>query len=385
MNEADAVGRDGSAGATPPILPTQAASPLLALLRATALVGVAVLLLWNCSSLFSMEPRQEWSFLVMLPLGIAVTAACLVPFRAATWTLWRHPDLLLPLALYLVALTAWSIVLWMPGLGAVVGLSWTMRLPGTTLPFSLTVLLYVVLGWFVAGWTTVMVVQAVREDRVDPAAALAAWPTWFPPVLVAGAIGWAVAIFVAVPAMLLIAVFPVLGLSMLAVVSLAWNMMTAPVLPLVVAERGPLAATLRRALDIGIRRWRRWWFPVLLQLVLLGWLTVFSITLVDYPAPGEVTTTTRERFNVNTFWVGGYQNNCEWLDDLMNVVEATPLSLVAFLLGLLFTIFAIVVKIRVTASLLDPVSAGPAVVPDTVDLPGRPPVGAEGARTEGLI
>lgn len=194
-------------------------------------------------------------------------------------------------------MTAWSFVRWIPLLGGIVSLTWPLRVPGITLPISIIVAVVVLAGWFTAGWRTVLVVQAVREDRVDPEAALAEWATWFPRAFVAGA--------------------------------------------------------------FGIHRWRRWWFPVLLQMILLGWLTTISVSYSESPAPNEVTTMNTDTFHVNGLWTGGYENRCCWLEDLMEAVDAPPLPLVVLLLGLMFTVLAVVVKLRITACLDEPAAPPP--------------------------
>ena len=58
--------------------------------------------------------------------------------------------------------------------------------------------------------------------------------------------------------------------------------------------------------------------------------------------------------SVNGFWTGGYENTCRWHTKLMKMAETEPMPLVEFLLGVLFAILAIVVKLRITADLYGP-------------------------------
>jgi hypothetical protein len=69
------------------------------------------------------------------------------------------------------------------------------------------------------------------------------------------------------------------------------------------------------------------------------------------PGPGSVTTQNKTDFSVNGFWTGGYENECHWHTKLMAVVEAEPLPLAEFLLGIVFAVLAIVVKLEITAKM----------------------------------
>jgi hypothetical protein len=128
-------------------------------------------------------------------------------------------------------------------------------------------------------------------------------------------------------------------------------------LPVVVGERSPFVETVRNGLRIGWQRMGRWWFPVVVQMVLLGWVTLLYVSYTSSPRPGYHSTNTKSDVSVNGFWTGGYENSCRWHTKLMAVVETEPMPLVEFLLGVLFAILAIVVKLRITADLYGPDTA----------------------------
>jgi hypothetical protein len=103
----------------------------------------------------------------------------------------------------------------------------------------------------------------------------------------------------------------------------------------------------------------RWWLAVVLQMILLGWVTYIHVSYSTSPRPGTVTTETRTSWHVNGFWTGGYENTCRWHADLMAALEAEPLPLVATLLELLFAVLAIAVKVRIVAGTYEPMPTGP--------------------------
>ena len=148
-----------------------------------------------------------------------------------------------------------------------------------------------------------------------------------------------------------------LTLLLIGAVSLLWNLLTAALLPIVVAERGAFVDAVRNGLRVSWERKGRWWLPVVLQMVLLGWVTLLYVSYTGSPRPGSYTTNTKSDVSVNGFWTGGYENSCRWHTKLMTVVETEPMPLVEFLLGLLFAVLAVVVKLRIAADLYSPAIA----------------------------
>jgi hypothetical protein len=266
----------------------------------------------------------------------------------------RHPDLLLPLGLYLTAQALFSLLLAIPAISAVFSPAWNLKILAFSSSLSLNFLVQVALAVTYAGWTTILMVQAVRQDRVDPMAALAAWPAWFWRVLGAEAIGWCVLFGGLTLAITLGAVALPLTLLLIGALSLLWNLLTAALLPIVVAEPGAFVETVRKGLRVSWERKGRWWLPVVLQMVLLGWVTLLHVSYTANPQPGSYRTNTKSDLSVNSFWTGGYENTCRWHTKMMNLVETEPLPLVEYLLGVLFAILAIVVKLRITSDLYGP-------------------------------
>jgi hypothetical protein len=360
-SSADNLGRqDGdiktSASATP-----GGESPTLRFLRLVAVIGTGLVLLSKAASLAWMKPNQGLGFLVLILAAVGVGLTCVLVLPAAARRLRRHPDLLVPLGLYLTAEAVLSMLLAIPVVSAVFSPSWNLKILAFSSSLSLNFLIQVALAVTYAGWTTILMVQAVRQDRVDPMAALSAWPAWFWRVLGAEAIGWCVLFVCLTLAIALGAVVLPLALLLIGALSLFWNLLTAALLPVVVGERSPFVETVRKALRVSWERMGRWWFPVVVQMVLLGWVTLLYVSYTASPRPGYHRTNTKSDVSVNGFWMGGYENSCRWHTKLMAAVETDPMPLVEFLLGVLFAILAIVVKLRITADLYgsDIAQAGP--------------------------
>ena len=259
-------------------------SPRTRLLRLVALVGTGLVLLWKATSLAQMRPNQGWGFVVLFLACVAVGLTCLLVLPAATRRLRRHPDLLVPLGLYLTAEALWSLLLAIPVISGLFSPAWNLKILAFSSSLSLNFLVQVALAVTYAGWTTTLIVQAVRQDHVDPMAALSAWPTWFWRVLGAEAIGWCVLLGGLTLATSLGAVVLPLTLLLIGALSLLWNLLTAALLPIVVAEPGAFVETVRKGLRVSWERKGRWWLPVVLQMLLLGWVTLLYVSYAGQPS-----------------------------------------------------------------------------------------------------
>lgn len=344
-----------------PISPPSASRPLL-ILRLIALVGVAIVLCWDASSLWSMEPRQDWGSTVLVLAVPAVAFACVVLMPRATSKLSRHLDLLLPLGLYITAVELLGFLTTLPVLASVLAPSWSFKILSLSFTLSVAFLLQIALAVTYGGWTTALILQAVKEGRLDPTVALARIGKWFWRVLGAEIIGWGVLFLgLAVGLTVGIAVLPVALIS-LGVFFLVWNLMTAALLPVVVAEQAPFGTAIKQGIRISWTGKGRWWLAVVAQMALLGCVTFVSVSYsshspsilqgsgnsdVDRVVSNMFNRHEKTHFGVNGFWTGGYEDECRWYSDLMKVAEAKKLPLVETLLGLMFGILAIIVKIKV--------------------------------------
>jgi hypothetical protein len=320
-------------------------------LRLLALVGTGAVLIWYGVALGQMKPRQE-SGLIVLVLGSLMVALTLgLHLRTAARQLLRHKDLLIPLGLYITAETFVQVLASIPGLGEILTAAWPVKLYIINLSISLFIAIQIILGVLYAGWTTTLVLQVVHFDRIDVVAALADIRNWIWRVLATQFIGWAILLVGVGVAIALGAVSIVLALVLIGLWSLAWNLTTAALLPVVVAERGVFGYCLGLGLRASWAGKRRWWPTVLLQMALLGWLTYFSVTISTRTPTGAIATNAKSSWHVNGFWTGGYEDDCRWHTDLMNIMEVEPLPLVTTLLGLVFGILAVGVKLKIVVDL----------------------------------
>ena len=85
-------------------------------------------------------------------------------------------------------------------------------------------------------------------------------------------------------------------------------------------------------------------------MILLGWIVFLVVSYTD-ETPGSYHMYQKTDFSINAFWTGGYENDCHWFTKLMEVVDTEPLPLATSLLGILFAVLAIVVKLEITAGL----------------------------------
>jgi hypothetical protein len=358
--------------------PPRAGSPARSVLRVIALVGTGVVVLWQAVSIGRVKPRQDWGFLVLVLAGLAVGLMLALILPAATRRLLRHKDLLVPLGLYVSAGALLNALAAAPAFARLLAAAEPVKLFALTFTLSLAVVIQVVLGVIYAAWTTTLVLQVVREDRTDLAGTFADIGRWLR-VLCAEFIGWAV-LFAGVAVAIAIGRASIgVALFLIAVLTLAWNLATVALLPVVVAERRPMLAALADGFRQSRARMGRWCVPVVGQMVLLGWITFIHVSFTSYPRPGSVTTHTKTNWQVNAFWTGGYEDTCRWHGDLMKAVEVEPLPLVNTLLGLVFGVLAVVIKLRVAGELYEPMPVGPVEPGEAAAGPdGGSPVGEAG-------
>jgi hypothetical protein len=320
----------------------------LTILRSVAIVGTSVVFLSRAASLFQMEPRQEWGIVILVVASLAVGITCLTMLRVELAKLSRHWDLLLPLGLYITAQGLLELLMVIPVLSTMLTPFTSFQVLSLSFSISVAFILQLALSVVYAGWVTALIIQAVRENQVDPLSCFVGKPNWFWRVLGAMAIGWTVEF--AVLAVVLAVGMVVLPLALLAIAvfSVVWNLMTAAFLPVVVSEDKPFGDVLREGFRVSWENKSRWWLVVVAQMVLLGWVTFFAVSYTSNPRPGTFTTQEKTDFSVNAFWTGGYEDECRWHSKLMAAAEAKQLPLAQFLLSLVFAVLAVLVKLRIT-------------------------------------
>jgi hypothetical protein len=290
----------------------------------------------------------------------------------ATKRILQYTDLLVPLGLFVTVSTIFNTLAAVPAVAAMLAASWTIKL--VTLSFSLSAVLIItsLLTVVYVGWTTALIFQVVVQGQINLLAPIAVMRQWFWRTLILGLFGWGILLAVSavmfIPSMASITV----ALILLGVTSLTWNLLTAAVLPIVLADSRPFWTAVKDGLRISWTGMRQWAPLVIAQMVLLGWITFIHVSYTTNKTEDDgsvhrstTTQTTKTDWGVNSFWTGGYADECKWHASLMKSLESKPLALVDRLLTLLFAVLSIAVKIKIVSGLYLPSPSYEVAGPDT--------------------
>ncbi len=320
-----------------------------------------------------------WSFLFLVLAGAAVGAVFGWLMPSAGSCLRRHPDLLVPLGLVVLATAGIGWLERIPAMAALLTPSFPIKLGAVSLAVSAGFMLR---GWITiayATWMTLIVLHAVGRDRVELEANLGRVPAWFLRILGLELIGHGVCyVMLAIELPLLLAVgglaisamrsgrlSPVARLApalmaevMIAMGGLAvlWNLGTAALLPVAIDRSLGFWSAFRAGLRTSWWGLRRWGVLVVVQLLLLG---LWGFLHVDY----QRTSTSTEggafsesanmnfNFHFHLFWTGGYEDQCTWYQEFLSALKAPAVPLVSALVTLLFGVLAIGVKLTIVERL----------------------------------
>lgn len=122
---------------------------------------------------------------------------------------------------------------------------------------SVGVVLELLLWIAFVGWTTNLVIQANRQDRIHLGKALASLPRWFLPMLAVELFGWGVLLVCLAAALALGSVSIVFVLVVIGVWSLIWNLLTAALLLVVTVDQRPFFTRFREGLRLSWRKMGR--------------------------------------------------------------------------------------------------------------------------------
>ena len=327
-------------------------------LRWVALFGVALVLIARLAQSFPLAPRWWIGPLVLGVLTVAVTLVAVLLMPRAANTLARNPDLLVPLGLLLLVQEALALTLRLPLLGTALGASHALTLLNLSFTLSLHWLLNLALAAAYATWVTAAILNFVRTGQADPCAVL---PDALRHLLrVAGLmfLGWAGVFVLLVLMGLAMPVMHWFAILLMLPAVVAWNFVTAAVLPVALLTEGGFLSVLRAGVIASLANLRRWWGLLLAQMLLLG------LVFVGYASFRTGNShSTNWNWSVNTFWTGGYHDTCHLYPKLTDTYKTQPVPLVSALLVMLFGAMAVAVKIALVQRLL------PAAEPE-----GQPPV-----------
>lgn len=311
------------------------------ILAILAVLGALLVLVARLLISFPLQPNQEWSYVLLVLAGFLVPLAIYMLMPRAFSRLTGSPELLVPLGVYLLA--SWLIG-WAAGLSALkfLTLEW-MHFQVLRMSFVLSagLLIHILLTAFYAAWQTTAILNAIRHGDSDAERALVGAWKWFPRVLVLYCLGWGGIYLILLGGMCLFAAgSPAVGaaLVLMALLGLFWSFITAASLPAALDSGLNLVEAIRQGLLVSLRGIGRWWAPLALQLALLGFIVYLHVSR------GSSSSAT---LNVNLFWLGGYPDDCKWHGALLNMLGTSPVPAASYLLGLLFAILAMAVKLTI--------------------------------------
>ena len=328
-------------------------------MRWIAGLGVALVLAVRLVQSFPFPPRWWIGLLLMVVLVSATALVAVFLMPRAVGTLAKNPDLLVPLGLLLVVLEVFVLLAKLPFLGAALSASHVLSLLNLSFTVSLHSLVGLVLAVIYAGWVTALVVQVARGERADLDAALPVAGRHFLRLAGVMLLGWA-----GVFGLLLVTGLAMRFLSWFALVLLlpalvGWNLATAAALPEAIWHEGGLLSAFGAGIRVGLANLRHWWMLLLAQMLMLGLLYFGYVSTRNGGSQS-----TSWNWSVNTFWIGGYTDNCQLYGKLTDTYSTRPVPFFAALLTLLFAALAIAIKIALVQRLYPH--------PPTVGLPPLP-------------
>jgi hypothetical protein len=329
-------------------------SPLPSILRLTAFLGTAAVLLWHTMGVAQLQPRQAAGFVVLLVAAAPVCFILLTVLADETDDLLRHKDLLVPLGLFVTASAIFNILATLPVVAALFAASWPVTILTISFALSISLIFMLLLSVVCAGWTTVLIFQLVVRGQTDLLEGIALIPLWFWRALALEVFGWGVILVLSAAALATSVVFMPFALIVTGIMSLIWNLTTVALLPVALADPRPFRESLRHGFDVSLAGMHKWTSLVIVQMLLLGWMTFIHVSYTvrvttDTGTTHTVSTTqhTSTNWSVNSFWTGSYADSCKWHEHLMKALAVPALPLIDTLLMLLFAFLAIVIKFRI--------------------------------------
>lgn len=345
-------------------------SPATSLLRLTAFLGTAAVLLWHTMGVTQLQPRQAAGFIVLLLAAVSVGFMLTTVLADESDNLLRHTDLLVPLGLLVTASATVNILATLPVAAALLTASWPVNILALSFALSVSLIFMLLLSAVYVGWTTVLIFQLVVRGQTNLLEALAIIRLWFWRVLALEFFGWGV-ILGFFGAMLATGIVSMLfAVIITGIASLLWNLTTAALLPVALADPRPFREAVRHGFDVSLAGMNKWASLVVVQMLLLGWITLVHVSYTTreekrsnttYTESGlnsetarfgttdSVSTTrhTQTNWSVNSFWTGSYADGCKWHENLMKALDAPQMPLIDSLLTLLFALLAIAIKFRI--------------------------------------
>ena len=330
-------------------------------LRWIALLGIMAVLLYDFYMSFPLKPREEHGFLLLAGVYCAAVIMSLLLMRHAVSTLVRNMDLLIPLELFVLAGRLLNSLTMVPGLATLLTPSFTLKIVGISFAISVYFLLSVALAVAYATWMTAAVLELVRSGNSNPCPVISSAMRRFWRVTGLAFICWFVVFVISALSLLAMPLAGSFALILMLLFAIAWNFATAAVLPVAWQTGTGFWRTFRTGMSVSLANLRKWWVLLLAQMLLLGLFTYFHLSWSERNG-NQTTTHTDVTWNVNTFWIGGYESTCRWYEKQAEIYKTSTMPFIETSLALILGMMAIAIKIAIVQRMQpepQPVAAPP--------------------------
>jgi hypothetical protein len=305
-------------------------------------IGLGVALFVDLMRSLPMQRGLDLGIMMLLAFSFAVPLVCLLLMPRAASALVGSADILIPLALVVIAgkVIGWLTVA--PLFGSLLSPSLPLHWLSLSFRLSLSFVINVALAVAYAAWMTAVIVEFVRSGSIDPRSLFKPAMKRFWQFFGVLFIGWVTVMIVAPVFLALMPVVAPLALFGMLVFALAWNFSTAAVLPAAWQDDDGFWNAFRRGMNVSRANLRKWWPVLLAQMLLLGLATYYFTGSAMRRSSG---------WTVNAFWIGGFADDSRWYAAWAAAMNAPKLPFVETVLTLLLGVFAVIVKIAIVQRL----------------------------------
>ncbi|MDP6740471.1 MAG: hypothetical protein QF404_10730 [Planctomycetota bacterium] len=292
-----------------------------------------------------LAPREGDGLLIVIPVFVV----CFLVVRFAFAKEWRslreNKDLLVPYGF----LTGLGLVLLGLAFLEWLGPSTSFSVLNVGMSFSVFMLLSIALWTAFDAWTTVLIVDQGLGRDPDLSSSFKLAMTKFWRVLLALSISMTVFFLsVGVGISTIAAGGMPIGFAILMGGALLINLGTFVLLPVVVTSGQSAWGAFVEGLALSWARKGRLFKLILLQWGLLGAVTYFSTSFMDGGVHRQNT-----HFGMNAKWLGGYETDTAFYAKYCETVRIDQVPLFSFVLGAVFMLLVIVIKMRAVSRVRD--------------------------------
>lgn len=324
-------------------------------------VGAAVSLVVAGVESGSVQASWGRQFLfAALVVGVTMVMLRLL-FRPAVVCFFERPALLVPVGAVVMATTLVSLVTRIPVLASILVPSWAINLFGLSLALSVGLVLQVLIWTSFATWQTSLLWSSVRGVPTDL--------DLMPPlrqhflrcfgVLALGST--VLLVFVAFGIALTAIALPLAFLAMGAI-GVLWNLLTAALLPWAGFVNEPYGQSLWEGFRESWAKKSQWLLQLVAVLMLFGLAILIrvdnSTARRSFDPRNRLARTQQNRrvnvkWQINAFWIGGYEHGNRWYGKYVEALEEPPIPLIERTLQLLFLFVAVCLKWTIVRALQD--------------------------------